>query len=93
MQIERRKLWQCLLLLAGSGPALAQTGPQAAVPAPLPPGSDADTPGGSARNGVIAPPPTGGDPGINRGAPGAGAFGTPVIRPPGTGPAPTVIPK
>jgi hypothetical protein len=41
----------------------APTGPQSAVPAPLPPGAGADTPGGSARNGVIAPPGTpGGNP-------------------------------
>ncbi len=32
------------------------SGPQSVVPAPLPPGSGADIPGGSARNGVIAPP-------------------------------------
>ena len=36
----------------------SQGGPQSAVPAPLPPGSRADTPNGSARNGVIAPPGT-----------------------------------
>ncbi len=41
----------------------APTGSQSAVPAPLPPGAGADTPGGSARNGVIAPPGTpGGNP-------------------------------
>ena len=41
----------------------ARTGPQSAVPTPLPPGARADTPGGSARNGVIAPPGTpGGNP-------------------------------
>jgi hypothetical protein len=40
-----------------------RTGPQSAVPTPLPPGLKADTPGGSARNGVIAPPGTpGGNP-------------------------------
>ena len=53
-------------------------------PAPLPPGARADTPGGSARNGVIAPPPAAGDHDINKGAPGAAALGTPVIRPPGS---------
>ena len=41
----------------------ARTGPQSVVPTPLPPGVKADTPGGSARNGVIAPPGTpGGNP-------------------------------
>lgn len=60
------------------------SGPQSAVPAPLPPGAGADTPGGSARGGVIAPPPTSGAPGIDRGAPGSGTAGTPVIPPPGS---------
>ena len=59
----------------------------------MPPAAGADTPGGAARNGVIAPPATGADPGINRGAP-AGTLGTPVIPPPGSpGGNPTVIPK
>jgi hypothetical protein len=71
-----------------------EIGPQTAVPAPLPPGSGADTPGGSAKNGIIRPPPVSGDPGINRGAPGAGAGSMPVIRPPGTlGGNQEVIPK
>jgi hypothetical protein len=76
-------------------PATADaSGPQSAVPAPLPPGARADTPGGSARNGVIAPPPAAGDHDINKGAPGAAALGTPVIRPPGSPGGDTrVIPK
>ena len=37
-----------------------QSGPQSIVPNPLPPGTGSDTPGGSARNGVIAPPGTAG---------------------------------
>ena len=71
-----------------------ETGPQTAVPAPLPPGSGADTPGGSARNGIIQPPSTSADPGINRGAPTSGTGAMPVIRPPGaTGGNQEVIPK
>lgn len=70
------------------------SGPQTAVPTPLPPGAKPDTPGGSARGGVIAPPATTGDPAINKGAPGAAAGGTPVIPPPGSpGGNPSVVPK
>lgn len=70
------------------------SGPQSAAPAPLPPGARADTPGGSSRHGVIAPPSAVGDQEINKGAPGAGALGTPVIPPPGTpGGNPKVVPK
>ncbi len=91
-----RATWLTLAVLLGcASPAAAQaqSSPQSAVPAPLPPGS-ADTPGGSARNGVIKPPPVAGDTEINKGAPGAGALGTPVIPPPGTaGHEPNVVPK
>lgn len=70
------------------------SGPQSATPAPLPPGTRADTPGGSARDGVIAPPAVAGDSDIIKGAPGARALGTPVIPPPGTpGGDPKVVPK
>lgn len=70
------------------------SGPQAVAPSPLPPGARADTPGGSSRDGVISPPSVGGDHDINRGAPGAGALGTPVIPPPGSpGGNPKVVPK
>ena len=65
---------------------------QPLTPAPLPPASGADTPGGAARNGVITPPPTA-DTEINRGVPSA-TVGTPVIPPPGSpGGNPTVVPK
>ena len=53
------------------------SGPQTAVPAPRL-GGRADTPGGSARNGVIRPPPTGGS--------------TPVIRPRTNGAMPVIPP-
>ncbi len=82
---------------AGTNPAIiapstGSSGPQTAAPAPLPPGTGADTPGGTARNGVISPPPAAGDAGINQGAPQAGTM--PVIPPPGTpGNAPRVVPK
>jgi len=70
------------------------SGPQAATTAPLPPSARADTPGGSSRDGVIKPPAVTGDQDINRGAPRAGALGTPVIPPPGTaGGDPKVVPK
>jgi hypothetical protein len=70
------------------------TGPQTVIPTPLPPGSGADTPGGSAQNGVIRPPPVSGDPGINRGVPATNAETMPVIRPPGTpGNNQGIIPK
>lgn len=73
-------------------PSTGSSGPQTAAPTPLPPGTAADTPGGTARNGVIAPPPTAGDPGMNRGAPQAGTMR--VIPPPGTaGNATGVTPK
>ena len=75
-------------------PSKGDSGPQTAVPAPLPPGSRADTPGGSAKNGVITPPPTSSDSGINRGAPPRGTEPMPVIRPPGTaGGNQQVVPK
>ena len=75
-------------------PGKGSSGPQTAVPAPLPPGSRADTPGGSARNGVIAPPPTSSDTGINKGALPRGTEPMPVIRPPGTaGGNQQVVPK
>ena len=75
-------------------PSTGASGPQTAVPAPLPPGAGADTPGGSARKGVIAPPPTASDQGINRGAPSTGTFPMPVIRPPGApGGNEQVVPK
>ena len=99
MPFDTRRFWRLLTVLGVLGaPAYAQTpnasGPQTAVPAPLPPGSGADTPGGSSRNGVIAPPSVAGDAGINKGAPGANALGTPVIPPPGTaGRDPAVVPK
>ena len=67
--------------------------PQQVSPTPLPPGAGADTPGGAARNGVIAPPAPTADSAINRGAP-TGTVGTPVIPPPGSrGGNPTVVPK
>lgn len=79
---------------ADGKPAAPGSGPQTAVPAPLPPGAGADTPGGSARGGVIPPPPTSGDAAINKGAPSPGAFPTPVIPPPGaTGGNDRVVPK
>lgn len=62
-------------------PGKGGSGPQTAVPAPLPPRSGADTPGGSAKNGVIAPPPGAGDRGIDKGAPSVGTMS--VIPPPG----------
>jgi len=75
-------------------PSKGESGPQTAVPAPLPPGAGADTPGGSARGGLIAPPPASGDPGINKGAPRAGSDTMPVIPPPGApGGNPRVVPK
>lgn len=75
-------------------PSKGNSGPQTAVPAPLPPGSGADTPGGSARKGIIVPPPVSRDPGINKGTPPAGRFPMPVIRPPGTaGGNQRVVPK
>jgi len=75
-------------------PSTGSSGPQTAIPAPRPPGSGADTPGGSARSGVIAPPPAAGDAAINRGAPGAAAGTMPVIPPPGApGGNQRVVPK
>lgn len=66
------------------------SGPQTSVPAPLPSGQ-ADVPGGSARNGVIKPPPTGGTMPVVQ-PPTQGR--TPVIKPPGnTQAAPPVQPK
>ncbi len=87
--------WVLLGALLAGGAAQAQStpdssGPQTAVPAPAP-GGTADVPGGSARNGVITPPPTGGTmPVVPPPVPGR----TPVIRPPDTttGPQP-VQPK
>ena len=75
----------------GDAPA-SRTAPQTAVPAPLSPGAGADTPGGSARSGVIRPPPAAGDPGMTRSAPPVGTM--PVIPPPGTaGNNAHVVPK
>ena len=75
-------------------PSQGKSGPQTAAPAPLAPGAGADTPGGSARNGGIAPPSVSGDPGMNKGAPAAGTEPMPVIRPPGTsGGNDQVVPK
>lgn len=82
---------------AGTNPAVVapstgSSGPQTAAPAPLPPGSGADTPGGSARSGVIRPPPSVGDPDLNKGAPTTGTM--PVIPPPGApGGSGAVVPK
>ncbi len=74
-------------------PTTGSTGaPQQVTPPPLPGGS-ADTPGGAARNGVIAPPAPAADAAINRGAP-ATTLGTPIIPPPGSpGGNPAVVPK
>ncbi len=70
-----------------------QRGPQTNVPAPLPPGTRPDTPGGSTSNGV-ARPPNPADSEINKGAPAPGLFPTPVIPPPGApGGNPFVVPK
>ena len=94
----------CGLLLLAS-PALGQTslpghrklapdssGPQTAIPAPRP-GGDADTPGGSAKNGVIEPPATGTGRSVMTPRPGAGGS-MPVIPPPGTAAnQPSVQPK
>lgn len=73
------------------------TAPQTAVPAPVPP--PADTPGGAARNGVIAPP-EGGTAGSVIAPPASGPDPMPLIRPPGMdsqGPqspaTPNVVPK
>ncbi len=65
-------------------------GPQTAKPAPLPPGSGADTPGGSARHGVISPPGVN-DPGIEKGVPPAGTNDKAVVPP--SGATPGVVPK
>ena len=80
-------------LLAGAAQAQSvpdSSGPQTAVPAPVPRGQ-ADVPGGSSRNGVITPPTTGATmPVVRPPTPGR----TPVIRPPGTtGGTPPVQPK
>lgn len=75
-------------------PSMGNSGPQTVAPTPLPPGTGADTPGGSARSGVIPPPPAAGDAAINKGAPGAGTATMPVIPPPGTpGGNQRVVPK
>ncbi len=67
--------------------------PQILIPTPLPPAAGADTPGGAARNGVIAPPAPEADAAINRGAPSA-TVGPPVIPPPGSpGGNPSIVPK
>ena len=77
---------------ADGTPATSGSGSQTAVPAPLPPSAGADTPGGSARNGVIRPPPVAGDTGMTSGAPPVGTM--PVIPPPGTaGGNQRVVPK
>ncbi len=88
-----------LTVLAGAVPVMAQqtakpvpdsSGPQTAVPAPLPAGT-ADVPGGSARNGVIKPPAVSGAMPIVQ-PPVRGTM--PVIPPPGSaGNAPQVQPK
>lgn len=75
---------------AMGGASGGRPGSQQAVPAPLPPGSDADTPGGSARNGVIRPPATG-DQAIRHTPPRTGM--TPVIPPPGTNGDGNTVPK
>lgn len=73
-------------------PSTGTSGPQTVAPAPLPPGTAADTPGGSARGGVIPPPPAAGDAAINKGAPSTGPM--PVIPPPGSpGGNPRVVPR
>jgi Uncharacterized protein conserved in bacteria (DUF2171) len=76
-------------------PSKGESGPQTAAPAPLPPSAGADTPGGSARGGVIATPPTAGDAEINKSAPRAGSDAMPVIPPPGAPGSgnPRVVPK
>ena len=43
-------------LTAGATHAPTASAPQTVVPTPLPPSANPDTPGGAARNGVIAPP-------------------------------------
>lgn len=74
----------------GAKPAPDSSGPQTAVPAPLPTGT-ADVPGGSARNGVIKPPDSAGTMPIVA-PPVRGSM--PVIPPPGTPDnAPHVQPK
>ena len=68
------------------------SGPQTAIPAPRP-GGDADTPGGSAKNGVIQPPATGTGGSVMTPRPGM-ARSMPVIPPPGTAAnQPSVQPK
>jgi hypothetical protein len=68
--------------LAGGSGRGAGSGPQSAMPTPLPPGAKPDTPGGRASGG-IANPPRHVDPQMNRKAPENGARGS-VIPAPGT---------
>jgi hypothetical protein len=83
--------------LAAMPAAPAQTteqgsGPQQAMPAPLPPGAPADTPGGRTSAGIARPPP-GVDPGMTKATPVNPLPGS-VIRPPGAqGGQPQVVPK
>ncbi|WP_158742023.1 hypothetical protein [Acidisphaera sp. L21] len=89
--VQRRTVRPTALILVAAlaiaSPALAQpakpapdsSGPQTIVPAPRPNGQ-ADTPGGSARNGIIQPPPTTGSMPVVQ-PPAHGAM--PVIHPPG----------
>ena len=80
-------------LTAGATHAQTASAPQTVVPTPLPPSANPDTPGGAARNGVIAPPAPGADAEINRDAPPTSAV-TPIIPPPGSpGGNPSVVPK
>jgi len=76
-------------------PGKEGSGPQTVAPTPLPPGAGTDTPGGSARGGVIAPPPAAGDAEINKGAPRAGADPKAVLPPSGAPGSnnPRVVPK
>ena len=77
---------------AGGPGTQAGSGPQSAVPAPLPPGTQPDTPGGRTSGG-IAQPPSHVDPGMHRQAPEQGAPGS-VIPPPGTpGSKQDIVPK
>jgi hypothetical protein len=74
---------------AGSQPAHRDGSAQMEKPAPLPPGAGADTPGGSAHDGVISPPAVN-DTGIKRPVPGSGTTDNAVIPPSAASPA---VPK
>ena len=68
---------------AGATPNRSEDeGPGIEAPSPVPPGTNPDAPGNSARQGVIPPPMTG-DTGIKKGAPPLNEYPTPVIPPPG----------